>query len=192
MKTNSRFDCLKEPVKKKQRSREPAPVQTQEPIQTQEPMPVQTQEPVHMQTQEPVQTQEPPPAPIMSWKDKIKASKEQYDPYKPIKGCIIMYKDKKTNKIHRIEHPVDIAEQQIREKQEEEYRLYQCYVNSRQRLINDFIYDLEMGKRDDFNNVEEYIEYLDKPDEEPEEEEEDIMQVDEYDSQDEYNSYDEN
>ncbi len=50
-----------------------------------------------------------------------------------------------------------------------------------------------MGKRDDFNNVEEYIEYLDKLDEEPEEDTEDnTMPGEEYDSQDEYNSYDEN
>lgn len=190
MKTNSRFDCLKEPVKKKQRSREPAPVQTQEHVRIQPQEPMQTQEPMHMQTQEPAPA--PPPAPIMSWKDKIKASKEQHDPYKPIRGCVIMYKDKKTNKIHRIEHPVDIAQQQIREQQEEEHRLYQDYVKYRQRVIDNFIYDLEMGNRDDFNNVEEYIEYLDKFDEEPEDEEEDMMQGDEFDSQDEYNSYDEN
>jgi len=186
MKINSRFDCLKEPAKKKQRSREPVKTQTQ--TQTHEPVQTQTQEPVQTQTQEPVQTQ----TQVMSWKDKIKASKEQHDPYKPIKGCVIMYKDKKTNKIHRIEHPVDIAQQQIREQQEEEYRLHQCYVKYRQRAIDNFIYDLEMGKRDDFNNVEEYIEYLDKLDEEPEEEEEDIMPGEDYDSQDEYNSYDEN
>jgi hypothetical protein len=202
MKKNSRFDCLKNTSnnsrssKRKQRKSEP--VQEPKPAQAQEPKPAQAQEPMPAQAQapKPVQAQEPTPAQakaqasIMSWKDKIKASKETHDPYKPIRGCVIMYKDKKTNKIHRIEHPTDIAEQKIREQQLEEERQYQFYINYRQRLINDFIYDLEIGNRDDFNNVEEYIEYLDKLDEEPEEEE--IQEDDDYDSQDEYNSYEEN
>ena len=216
MKKNSRFDCLKNTSnnsrssKRKQYKREkmqeqmPAQAQAQEPkparaqepkpAQEQEQMPAQAQEPKPAQEPRPAQAQEPKPAqaqePIMSWKDKIKASKETHDPYKPIRGCVIMYKDKKTNKIHRIEHPADIAEQKIREQQLDEERQYQFYINYRQRLINDFIYDFEMGNRDDFNNVEEYIEYLDKLNEEPEEEE--IQEDEDYDSQDEYNSYEEN
>ncbi len=216
MKKNSRFDCLKNTSnnsrssKRKQYKREkmqeqmpaqaqaqePKPAQAQEPkpAQEQEQMPAQAQEPKPAQEPRPAQAQEPKPAqaqePIMSWKDKIKASKETHDPYKPIRGCVIMYKDKKTNKIHRIEHPADIAEQKIREQQLDEERQYQFYINYRQRLINDFIYDFEMGNRDDFNNVEEYIEYLDKLNEEPEEEE--IQEDEDYDSQDEYNSYEEN
>ena len=188
MKKNSRFDCLKNTSnnsrssKRKQHKREKMQEQEQMPAkaQAQEPKPARAQEP------KPAQAQEP----IMSWKDKIKASKETHDPYKPIRGCVIMYKDKKTNKIHRIEHPADIAEQKIREQQLDEERQYQFYINYRQRLINDFIYDFEMGNRDDFNNVEEYIEYLDKLNEEPEEEE--IQEDEDYDSQDEYNSYEEN
>ena len=196
MKKNSRFDCLKNTSnnshssKRKQHKTEQMPARAQEPkparAQAQEQMPAQAQEELPAQAQAQAQAQEP----IMSWKDKIKASKETHDPYKPIRGCVIMYKDKKTNKIHRIEHPADIAEQKIREQQLDEERQYQFYINYRQRLINDFIYDLEMGNRDDFNNVEEYIEYLDKLDEEPEEEE--IQEDEDYDSQDEYNSYEEN
>ena len=197
MKPISRFDCLKENSKKssfsKKRNKQKKSFQGPQPKHIKEPASVPTQEPKHEPTHEPTHesihesAQEPEPAPIISWKDRIKATKETNDPFKPIRGSVIIHMDKKTKKISRIEHPDDIVERQRRNEIREQERLYQCYLDYRTRVINYFIYDIEMGNRDDFNTVEDFIEYLDKSDESDIEEDEEEY----YDSQDENGSQEE-